>query len=159
MRTNAPITKQQFRGLLTVAVAASLLGVVVSVVWEPWLPELLRNYLEQELNEDLNAKDIALITVAIPLLTAWIYSIVGLYRFWPSAPSLTTTVWAIGFVLQAFCAPQVQTGLATSLFEFGALAIGAILAIAYLTTAREWFVRTTSDYVSSSNTTSISSPA
>lgn len=136
------ITKGQFRWLVTASVFVTILGVIVSVVGESSLPVPLRDYMESQSEADLSTGDIVLVAVSIPLLIALVVSIIGLYCFWRFARPLTVIVWLIALVLQVFAGPTVDSGLATSLYELGAVLTGIILAVIYITPARAWFGKT-----------------
>jgi hypothetical protein len=137
-----PITKGQFRWLVTASVLATIIGVVVSLAGESSLPPTLRDYLAAQCAADLSATDAVIGVVGIPVLVALLVSIIGLYRFWRFARPLTVVVWIVGLTLQAFAGPTVDSGLATSLYELAAVLTGMILAVIYVTPARAWFEKT-----------------
>lgn len=91
---------------------------------------------------DVTAGHIALAAVGIPLLIAFVVSIIGLYRFWRFARPLTVIVWIVGLIFQVFAGPTVDSGLATSLYELAAVLTGIILAVIYMMPAKAWFERT-----------------
>jgi hypothetical protein len=136
------MTKGQFRWLVTASVVVSIVGVVVSLAGESSLPAPLRDYLAAQCEANLTVSDILLACVAIPLLIAGVVSIIGLYRFWRFSRPLTVVVWGIGFILQAFIGPTVDSGFATSLYELVAGLTGIILAVIYMTPAKAWFEKT-----------------
>jgi len=136
------MTKGQFRWLVTTSIAAPLAGIVVSFAGEALLPALLRDYLVAQREADLTGAEIALAVVGILLLIAVFLSIIGLYRFWRFARPLTVIVWGVGLIFQALAGPTVVPGIATSLYELGAVLTGIILAVIYLTPAKEWFEKT-----------------
>lgn len=145
------ITKSRFRWLVTTSVVAAVLGGVASLVGESSLPPPLRHYVAEYYESDLTTKDLAIACVAIPLVIAVVYSIVGLYRFWPSARPLTVGAMIAGLALQPFFGPTVDTGLATALYNASTLLTGVIIAIVYLTSAREWFLATDAQCERSAN--------
>ena len=133
------MTKKQFRWLVTTSVVVSIVGLVVSLAGESSLPAPLRDYLAAQCGADSTVLDIVLLCVGIPLIGAVVVSIIGLYRFWRFSRPLTVIVWSLGFILQPFFGPTVDSGLATSLYELSALLGGIILAVIYLTPAKAWF--------------------
>ena len=136
------MTKGQFRWLVTMSIVTTIAGVVASFVGASSLPASLRDYLVAQQEADLTAGEIALAVIGIPLLIALLVSIIGLYRFWRFARPLTVIVWGVGLILQAFAGPTVDLGLVTSLYELGAVLTGIILAVIYMTPAKDWFEKT-----------------
>jgi hypothetical protein len=133
--STAPITKGQFRWLLTASIIATVLGIVISFAAESRLPQPLRDYLATE-TDALTITDMILVVIFIPLVVATILSVIGLYRFWNVARPLTLITWIVGLIIQPLLGPTVDHGLATSLYELAALLNGIIIAIIYLTPAK-----------------------
>ena len=121
------------------SLAATIAGVVSTLVGESSLPASLRDYLVAQQEADPTAGEIALGVVAFALLIALLISIIGLYRFWRFARPLTVIVWGVGLIFQALAGPTVDLGLATSLYQLSAVLTGIILAVIYMTPAKEWF--------------------
>jgi hypothetical protein len=134
------LTKGKLRLLVTAFLVVTLAGVVVSIVGETSLPAPLREYLEVQSQRELSATDFVLVGIGIPLLIAVVLSIIGLYRFWPSARPLTVITFLVGLALQMFfVGPTVDTGLAIGLYELSAALEGMIIGVIYMTPAKEWF--------------------
>ena len=133
------LTQGRFRWLVTAWLVMIALGLIVSFAAQFALPPSLRAYRDAEWEADLNTRDLFVLIMGIPLLIAFLVSIIGLYRFWPSARPLTFLVLAGGLILQAVAGPVVDAGPAISLNQLAAVLNGVILSLVYLSPAKLWF--------------------
>src|SRR5687768_16020013 len=120
-------TKGQFRWLVTAMVAVEIVSGIVSFATESSLPVPLREYQAAQLEAEWTTREIALVIGGIPLLIAIIVSVVGLYCFWGFARPLMVIIWIVVLTVGVVAGPDVESGLATSLYDLATLLNGIIL--------------------------------
>lgn len=78
--------------------------------------------------------------LGLPGVVGWIVSIVGLFRFWPSAPRLALVSWIYMLVWMPFSSGPVLTNALDGTFtQCSTLLVGGVLAITFFSPAAEWF--------------------
>ena len=83
------ITKKQFRVLLTLSIMALAASTLAGVLDSWLLPQPLLDYRQSQRAVRPNVRELVISLLGIPGIIAVLVSIVGLYRFWPSAPRLS----------------------------------------------------------------------
>jgi len=128
------ISKTLFRWLVVMSFGMGIVYVYVAVITEASLPEPLQNYISVA-ND--SAGELSIFTLILFVVVVVTY--VGLYFFWWAAPFLMLATTIAFWIYLGVSPPTVESGLASALGEIGTLAEGIILAIVFLTPARDWF--------------------
>jgi hypothetical protein len=130
------ISKSHFRLLVLASFTVGIFGAFVTGATEASLPTQLQDYM---LSTEAVRSGLSLFTLLLFLLALVQYA--ALLFFWSVAP-LLMVITHLGFCAYLVASPVgVETGLATLLGEIGSLIDGALLAIVFLTPARDWFRR------------------
>ncbi len=134
------ITKRQFRVLLTFFIVALIASAVAGFLDSRLLPQPLLDYQKSQRGVPPKASDLVIFLFGIPGLIAGIVSIIGLYRFWPSARRVSVAVWVYSLVWMAFSpGPVLSNAVSGAFSQCAALVAGAVLAIIYFSPAADWF--------------------
>ncbi|EEF59908.1 hypothetical protein [Pedosphaera parvula] len=137
-----PMTKKQFRVLLTLSIAA-LVTSTVAGVFDSWLlPPSLLDYQQAQHGVHPKAGELVISFLGIPGLIIALVALVGLYRFWPSARWLSVAAWVYMLIWMCFSpGPILSNAVAGAFSQCSTLLVGMVLAIIYFSPAAEWFQR------------------
>ena len=134
------ITKSQFRVLLTLCIVALVASTVASFLNSRLLPQPLIDYQQSQHGVPPKTGELVITLLGIPGVIAGLVSIVGLYRFWPSARWLGVAAWVYVLVWMAFSpGPVLSNAVAGAFSQCSTLLAGAVLAIVYFSPAANWF--------------------
>ena len=135
-----PITKSQFRVLLTLYIVALVASTVAGFLDSRLLPQPLLDYQQSQHGVPPKTAEIVVGLLGFPGVIAWLVSIVGLYRFWPCARWLNVAAWIYVLVLTIFSPGEVMSNeVASALSHCSTLLAGAVIAIVYFSPAADWF--------------------
>lgn len=127
------------RTLLIAEICLVVVGVAVSLLTEPSLPEPLRTFLEAEAEADITGRDKSMLATVIPAIILWITSSIGLFFFWRPARTLYVITIAVGLLMTPFSGPYVNTGWAATFEEAAIIVSGVILALIYVSPLKDLF--------------------
>jgi hypothetical protein len=135
------ITKKQFRILLTLSIVTLVASVIAGVLADSWLlPQPLLDYQRAQHGVRPKTSELVIGFLGIPGLIAGCVSIIGLYRFWPSARWLSVTAWIYMLAVMPFTPwPVISNALAGALSQCSTLLAGVVLALIYFSPAAAWF--------------------
>jgi hypothetical protein len=134
------LSKKQFRMLLTICILAFVASTLAEVfgAFSPPQPNLDSQMHLQGATVTVGVLGISVL--GIPGIIAGLASIIGLYRFWPSARWLSVATWAYMLVWMAFSpGPVVSNAVAGAFSQCSTLLAGCVLAIVYFSPAADWF--------------------
>jgi hypothetical protein len=134
------ITKKQFRLLLTLSIVTLVLSTVAGVLDSWLLPQPLLDYQRSQHGLRPAASNLIISLLGIPGVIAGLVSVIGLYRFWPSAPQFGLAAWAYMLVWMCFTpGPALSNAVSASLDHCSTMLAGAVLSVAFFSPAADWF--------------------
>ena len=137
-----PITKKQFRVLLTLSIAALVASAVSGVFDSRLLPQPLLDYQQAQHGVRPKVGELVISFLGLPGLVAGVFALVGLYRFWPSARWLSVAAWIYMLVWMSVSpGPVLSNAVAGAFSQCSTLLVGMVLALIYFSPAAEWFQR------------------
>ncbi|WP_339899707.1 hypothetical protein [uncultured Gilvimarinus sp.] len=107
----------------------------LSLSLEPYLPEILEQYITQSPESDFsNSNSLALLGGAL-ILPLYAASIVGLLltKIWGKILYVITFV--VGYALTPFLSPTVEHAISTTVYDLGSVIQGIILALLFFTSS------------------------
>lgn len=137
-----PITRTQFRLLLTLSIAALIASTVVGMLTDRWLlPQDLRNYHATHRMERPQVRDVVVGVLGVPGWVGGVIAVIGLYRFRPSARWLALASWVYMLIWMPFSPGAVIASPLTGAFDqCSTLLVGVVLGLIYFSPAAEWFL-------------------
>lgn len=128
-----------FRGLLSLALLASLASAAFSYALRDQLPAPLREFVRAR--EVAEPEDIPLVLVAfaVVIVLALLLSVVGLYLFWKPARAICMATLVLGGPLIALTGPHVEPSWAAMMETYSMMLAAAVVAMAYCSPYRELF--------------------
>jgi hypothetical protein len=134
------ITKRQFRLLLTLSIIALVLSTVAGFLDSWLLPQALLDYQRSQHGVHLGVGELVVDLLGIPGALAAMLSVVGLYRFWPSARWLGVAAWAYMLLWMCFTpAPVLSNAVTASFSHCSTLLAGVVLGVVFFSPAADWF--------------------
>ncbi|MDY0163231.1 hypothetical protein [Desulfobotulus sp.] len=129
-----------FRTLLLATLLSYILGGILEIFWfERFLPPALQAYLQSQEEALTTLQIITKGMIAFLLLSCFILSIVGLWRFRPWAPKLFLAQWIAGCLLTVDFQPLVISGPGVFLASLTSLLDGLLIGILFFTPLRARF--------------------
>jgi len=129
----------RFRRLLLASVALSIVSGIVSVISERFLPTVLRDYLDAQMDRDFSTLEIVAIIIIFPFLAVVIWNVISMYRFRPSARPIALALTALGLLFYLIVGPSVESAVAKTFAEASSMLWGAILAMMFCSPYSELF--------------------
>jgi len=138
-----PITKKQFRTLLTLSILASIAAVMAAALANRWLlPQPLLDYRVTEHAGPPKLQDIVVGILALPGAFGIVLAVIGLYQIRPGAPRLAAASWAYMLIWMAISPwPIIENPVAGAFSQCSTLLAGIVLGVIYFSPAAEWFQR------------------
>lgn len=133
------ISKQSFRFLVLIAGGASVLGTVAGLIYGSSLPPGIDEYLSKSTGIQSPGSTALAVVALFALIPAYIWSLIGLWRFRSSARRLLVIVMLVGYAMALFSPASVVSGLELLLVDTGAMATACVLTLAYWGPAKQWF--------------------
>jgi len=134
------ITKRQFRLLLTLSILALVLSTVAGFLDSWLLPQALLDYQRSQHGVRTGMGEFVVDLLSIPGVVAAVLSVVGLYRFWPSARWLSVAAWAYMLLWMCFTpAPALSNAVTASLSHCSTLLAGVVLGVVFFSPAADLF--------------------
>lgn len=132
-------TKGLLRTLIIAEIGIGIVSIVVSLITESMLPEPLRAFLEAESEAEITARELVMVTAAIPLIILLLMSSIGLFFFWRPARTLYLITVVLGLAMTPFFGPYVDAGWGTTFEEVAVIISGVILALVYFSPLRDFY--------------------
>jgi hypothetical protein len=104
------------------------------------LPEVLRNYLNEQAGKTLSPGELAVLFIGVSLAIGLITSSIGIYRFIPRARTVYV-VCSVGAILFLFMGPVITSPIEGTFKYLGDAADGFTIALLYFSPARVKFER------------------
>ncbi|MDB6006477.1 MAG: hypothetical protein JWR15_3464 [Prosthecobacter sp.] len=133
------ISQHSFRFLVLIAGCAGVLGIVAGLVYGSSLPPEIDEYLSKSTGVQSTGFTVFSAVVLFAFIPAYIWSLIGLWRFRSSARRLLVIAMLVGYVIALFSPASVVSGLELVLFDTGAIATACVLTLAYWGPAKQWF--------------------
>lgn len=133
------ISQQSFRFLVLIAGGASVLGTVAGLIYGSSLPPEIDEYLSKSTGIQSPSFTALAVVALFALIPAYIWSLIGLWRFRASARRVLGIVMMIGYAMALFSPASVVSGLELLLVDAGAMATACALTLAYWGPAKQWF--------------------
>jgi hypothetical protein len=124
------ITRTSFRVLVVGSVGCMLFALLLSFLTESLLPAEHQLYLQRRAAET-GERDLAMLSLGIPVLVLGLVSALGLFRLWAWARVLAVIVTAAFVALTPLVGVIVDSGWVGMFSEISTLLWGAVLAAAY----------------------------
>ncbi|MFT7389141.1 MAG: hypothetical protein ACI8VC_002406 [Candidatus Endobugula sp.] len=106
---------------------------IFSFSLEQSLPLSLQNYLHLQSQSEISTADLVIIWGGIPVLLAYIVSVVGLLLTKVWAKNLYLFVSMAGYALAPFLGPTVEHAMSATIYDLGTLTGGVVLALLFFT--------------------------
>ena len=135
-------TKSLFRLLIIVAISCGAFSIALSALSQSYLPPELQQYLYFS-SLQTGERELALVSLFIPLLVLTIVAAIGLYRFRPWARILALAITIGWLILSPLVGIIVESGWVALFSDLSTLSWGTLLAMAFWSPVSEAFMTKT----------------
>lgn len=136
------LSKLQFRLGITLAVVLSAASVLLDLFGKSWLPDLLREWADHEMDGETTPDEMLVVMLGFPYLGICLIHVIALYcMVWWSRP-LLLVIWAGGYALELLSGPTVSLAPTMVLMDASTLLWGGLLGVMYFSPdVSAWFER------------------
>lgn len=133
------MTRQNFRKLIILEWLLGFITIVVYFTTENYLPPPLRDFLEQEKNDEVTTLDSIILAFSFVAFITYVITYVGLYKFKPWAKTLLLPIQIVGLLTMIPHGPSISTSWVAVLNHSYSIVVGGILFLVYLSPVSEMF--------------------
>ena len=124
------------RTCILAEVAFTVVLLAIGIFGEPFLPDRLRAYVEEQTEAPLTRRDWILLPLDLLILPLIVVAWLGLWRAWRGSRRLYTFLWAFSLPLLLFHPPDVASGVSRVVETAAGLVGGFILGLLYFSELR-----------------------